>query len=68
MERSGGGVLTVGDTTSTVYGGVITGTGGTKESFRAIVGPFAVRKKISQIIEEYTQTYSQQQEAPGMGG
>jgi uncharacterized membrane protein YdbT with pleckstrin-like domain len=46
----------------------VTGTGGTKESFRAIVGPFAVRKKISQIIEEYTQTYSQQQEAPGMGG
>ena len=45
----------------------VTGTGGTKESFRSIVGPFAVRKKISQIIEEYTQTYSQQQEAPGMG-
>jgi uncharacterized membrane protein YdbT with pleckstrin-like domain len=46
----------------------VTGTGGTKESFRAIVGPFEVRKKISQIIEQYTQNYSQQQSNPGMGG
>ena len=31
----------------------IIGTGGTKESFRAIVDPIGVRKKIHQIIEGY---------------
>lgn len=33
----------------------VTGTGGTKESFRAIVEPIAVRKKINNIIEGYMQ-------------
>jgi uncharacterized membrane protein YdbT with pleckstrin-like domain len=33
----------------------VTGTGGMKESFRAIGQPFVVRKKISQIIEQYAQ-------------
>ncbi len=33
----------------------VTGTGGTKESFRAIFEPIAVRKKINQIIEGYMQ-------------
>ncbi|MCZ2248199.1 MAG: PH domain-containing protein [Bacteroidia bacterium] len=33
----------------------VTGTGGTKESFRAIVKPVGVRKKINQIIEGYMQ-------------
>ena len=33
----------------------VTGTGGTKESFRAIVDPVGVRKKINQIIEDYLQ-------------
>ena len=33
----------------------VTGTGGTKESFRAIVEPIEVRKKINQIIEGYMQ-------------
>lgn len=38
------------------YGTVtVTGTGGTKESFRAIVEPIGVRKKINQIIEGYMQ-------------
>ena len=46
----------------------VTGTGGTKESFRAIVGPFAVRKKISEIIEQYTHTYPELQGNPGMFG
>jgi uncharacterized membrane protein YdbT with pleckstrin-like domain len=46
----------------------VTGTGGTKESFRAIGGPFVVRKKISQIIEQYTHSYAQQGENSGMGG
>lgn len=32
----------------------VTGTGGTKESFRAIIEPLAVRRKINQIIEHYT--------------
>jgi len=39
----------------------VTGTGGTEESFRAIVEPLAVRSKINQIIEHYTQAYTQQQ-------
>ena len=40
----------------------VTGTGGTKESFRAIVEPVVVRKKISQIIEGSMQAYNQFQE------
>jgi hypothetical protein len=39
----------------------VTGTGGTKESFRAIVEPIAVRRKINQIIEGSMQTYNQSQ-------
>ena len=39
----------------------VTGTGGTRESFRAIVGPIVVRKNINHIIEYYTQAYDQQQ-------
>ncbi|HNQ94120.1 MAG TPA: PH domain-containing protein [Anaerolineales bacterium] len=31
----------------------VTGTGGTKESFRGIVDPLAIRKKINQVIETY---------------
>jgi uncharacterized membrane protein YdbT with pleckstrin-like domain len=37
----------------------VTGTGGTKESFRAIVEPIAVRKKINQIIEGSVHAYNQ---------
>ncbi len=33
----------------------ITGTGGTSESFRAIVNPIGVRRKVNQIIEAYLQ-------------
>lgn len=33
----------------------VTGTGGTKESFTAIVDPINVRRKITQIIEGYMQ-------------
>ena len=33
----------------------VIGTGGTKESFRAIIEPIGVRKKITQIIEGYMQ-------------
>jgi uncharacterized membrane protein YdbT with pleckstrin-like domain len=39
----------------------VTGTGGTKESFRAIGQPFVVRKKINQTIEQYAQGYAQTQ-------
>ena len=48
----------------------VTGTGGTKESFRAIGQPFVVRKKISQVIEQYAQGYAQPIGGvnPGMGG
>ena len=43
----------------------VTGTGGTKECFNAIVEPIMVRKKINQIIEAYMQAYNrfQQQQA-----
>jgi len=41
----------------------VTGTGGTRESFRAIVAPLVVRKNINQIIEQYTQAYTQQERA-----
>jgi len=34
----------------------ITGTGGTQESFKAIISPIAMRKKINQIIEHFLQT------------
>jgi uncharacterized membrane protein YdbT with pleckstrin-like domain len=40
----------------------VTGTGGTKESFRAIVNPMGVRKKINHIIEGYMQAYAQFQQ------
>jgi uncharacterized membrane protein YdbT with pleckstrin-like domain len=49
----------------------VTGTGGTKESFRAIVEPIAIRKKINQIIEDYLQTYGeylQKESNPNTGG
>jgi uncharacterized membrane protein YdbT with pleckstrin-like domain len=46
----------------------VTGTGGTKEGFRAIVEPLAVRRKINQIIEHYTQAYAQQQRTANPGG
>jgi uncharacterized membrane protein YdbT with pleckstrin-like domain len=45
----------------------VTGTGGTKESFRAIVDPIGVRKKINQIIEGYMQ-YQQKLSARQAGG
>ena len=41
----------------------VTGTGGTKESFRAIIEPVAVRTKINQIIEHYTLAYTEHQRA-----
>ena len=45
------------------YGTVtVTGTGGTKESFRAIAEPIPVRKKINQIIEGSMQAYNQHQQ------
>jgi len=49
---------------------IVTGTGGTKEGFRAIAEPLAVRRKINQIIEHYTQAYAQQQGTsnPGASG
>jgi uncharacterized membrane protein YdbT with pleckstrin-like domain len=31
----------------------VTGTGGTKESFRGIVDPLAIRRKINQVVETY---------------
>jgi uncharacterized membrane protein YdbT with pleckstrin-like domain len=40
----------------------VTGTGGTKESFRAIVEPVIVRKKINQVIEGSMQASNQVQE------
>lgn len=45
----------------------VTGTGGTRESFRAIVDPIDVRKKINQIIEGYMQ-YQQKLSAKQAGG
>jgi len=46
----------------------VTGTGGTKEGFRSIVEPLAVRSKINQIIEHYTKAYAQQQRTSNPGG
>jgi len=40
----------------------VTGTGGTRESFRAIVEPIKVRKKITQIVEHYMQAYAQSEQ------
>ena len=40
----------------------ITGTGGTRETFRAIVEPLAVRKKVNIIIERYMQAYAEYQQ------
>ena len=40
----------------------VTGTGGTKESFRAIFEPLVARKKINQIIENYMQAHAQYQQ------
>jgi len=37
----------------------VTGTGGTRDSFRAIIAPLDVRRKITQIIEHYMQAYAQ---------
>ncbi|RME36028.1 MAG: PH domain-containing protein [Thermoflexia bacterium] len=38
------------------YGTIaVTGTGGTRESFRAIVAPLRVRQGIHRVIEQYTQ-------------
>jgi uncharacterized membrane protein YdbT with pleckstrin-like domain len=45
----------------------VTGTGGTKESFRAIVGPLAVRSKINQIIEYSTKAFAQQEGSSNPG-
>jgi hypothetical protein len=47
----------------------VSGTGGTKESFRAIVEPIAVRKRINQVIENYMQASAQlqQQKASNLG-
>ena len=39
----------------------VTGTGGTREGFKAIAEPIVVRKKINQIIEHYTELYAQRQ-------
>jgi len=36
----------------------VTGTGGTRESFKAIVDPVGVRGAINQVIEKYTQRTS----------
>ncbi len=38
------------------------GTGGTQESFRAIVDPVGVRRKINQVIEKYSQQPNVQKE------
>ena len=46
----------------------VTGTGGTREGFKAIVEPLAVRSKINQIIEHYTKAYSLQQTTSNPGG
>lgn len=37
----------------------VTGTGGTKESFTAITDPIAFRKKVNQIIEQYSTELAQ---------
>jgi uncharacterized membrane protein YdbT with pleckstrin-like domain len=40
---------------------IVTGTGGTKEGFKAITAPLAVRQTINQIIEKNAQAFMQQQ-------
>ncbi len=41
---------------------IVTGTGGTRESFRAIAEPVEVRKKITHIVERYMQAYAQSEQ------
>lgn len=45
----------------------VTGTGGTKESFRAIVEPLGVKKKINQIIEGYMEYQQKISNPQGVG-
>jgi len=40
----------------------ITGTGGTRETFRAIKDPVSVRRVVNQIIERYMQAYAEYQQ------
>lgn len=40
----------------------IVGTGGTRETFRAIVDPVGVRSQVNQIIERYMQAYTEFQQ------
>lgn len=35
----------------------ITGTGGSKESFKFVVNPISIRKKINHTLQKYTQNY-----------
>ncbi len=37
----------------------VIGTGGTREKFGAIAEPIAVRKKLNQVIENYSQAYAE---------
>ena len=37
----------------------VTGTGGTKQGFKAIAGPMVVRSKVNLIIEKYMQAYNE---------
>jgi hypothetical protein len=39
----------------------VIGTGGTREKFGAIAEPIAVRKKLNQVIENYSQAYAEYQ-------
>lgn len=41
---------------------IVTGTGGTREGFRAIGNPIKVRKNINQMIEQYGQIYNSYQQ------
>lgn len=42
---------------------IVTGTGGTREGFRAIADPFEVRKKVNEILEAYIRAYSTYQQS-----
>jgi uncharacterized membrane protein YdbT with pleckstrin-like domain len=44
---------------------MVTGTGGTREGFRAIAGPLSVRNNINQIIEHYAAPYAEQRKGGG---
>ncbi len=50
----------------------VIGTGGTRERFRAIAEPIAVRRKLNQVIENYSQAYDEHQRqkasSPAVGG